>query len=296
MINHFREEMPMPIVGIGHSLGGAQLVNLALIHPRLMTTLILLDPVIQKHASAPKGVNPAEASSFRRDIWPTKEDAIASFTKSKFYKSWDKRVLDAWINHGIRQTPTRLYSAEDGEVTLSTTKHQEVFTFLRPNFSPQTPDGKSIVDRMEIPDLDESDPVKNPFYRPEPSATLARLGHLRPSVFYIFGAESEMSSPEYQQQKLEITGRDTGGSGGVPDGRVSSISLEGVGHLVAMEAVGQCADAASLWLGQEVQLWRKQRQAYAEWVLKNEDEKMVLSEEYKTRIKGPTTRNLKGKL
>lgn len=25
MINHFREQMPRPIVGIGHSLGGAQL-------------------------------------------------------------------------------------------------------------------------------------------------------------------------------------------------------------------------------------------------------------------------------
>ena len=25
MINHFRDDMPQPIVGIGHSIGGAQL-------------------------------------------------------------------------------------------------------------------------------------------------------------------------------------------------------------------------------------------------------------------------------
>lgn len=296
MVNHFRKEMPLPIAGIGHSLGGAQLANLALIHPRLMTALLLLDPVIQKHASAPKGPNPVQASAFRRDIWPTREQATESFIKSKFYQSWDKRVLDIWIRHGLRKTPTKLYSSNDGEVTLSTTKHQEVFTFLRPNFNPQTPDGKSIIDRMEIPDLDESNPVTNPFYRPEPPATLARMEHLRPSTFYIFGADSDMSSPEDQKQKLEVTGMGVGGSGGVPEGRVGSIALKGVGHLVAMEAVDQCADVASSFLGQEIQRWRKQQQAYIEWAAKNIKDKTTLSEEYKSRIGGPPTRRPKEKL
>ncbi|KAL2049324.1 hypothetical protein ABVK25_010421 [Lepraria finkii] len=46
MVNHFRSQMTRPIVGIGHSCCGTQLVNLSLIHPRLFTTLILYDLII----------------------------------------------------------------------------------------------------------------------------------------------------------------------------------------------------------------------------------------------------------
>ena len=42
MVNHFRTSMPRPIVGVGHSMGGAQLANLSLIHPRLFTSLSLI--------------------------------------------------------------------------------------------------------------------------------------------------------------------------------------------------------------------------------------------------------------
>ena len=48
MVNHFRHSMPRPIVGIGHSMGGNNLVNLSLMHNRLFTSLILIDPVIDK--------------------------------------------------------------------------------------------------------------------------------------------------------------------------------------------------------------------------------------------------------
>ncbi|MCJ1476314.1 hypothetical protein MMC13_004980 [Lambiella insularis] len=53
MINLFRDEMARPMVGVGHRLGGTVLVNLAIIHPRLFSTLVLFDPVIQ--AAIPQG-------------------------------------------------------------------------------------------------------------------------------------------------------------------------------------------------------------------------------------------------
>ena len=46
MINQFRDKLPRPLVGIGHSMGAVTLVNLSLLHPRLLSALILIDPVI----------------------------------------------------------------------------------------------------------------------------------------------------------------------------------------------------------------------------------------------------------
>lgn len=47
MVDVFRRDMPLPIVGIGHSVGAAQLVALAQMNPRLFTNLVLLDPQLQ---------------------------------------------------------------------------------------------------------------------------------------------------------------------------------------------------------------------------------------------------------
>lgn len=35
MINHFRKEMPRPLVGLGHSMGGCQIGYLSTLHPHL---------------------------------------------------------------------------------------------------------------------------------------------------------------------------------------------------------------------------------------------------------------------
>jgi pimeloyl-ACP methyl ester carboxylesterase len=290
MTNVFRSEMPMPIVGIGHSYGANILCNLSLIHPRLLSTLVLLDPVVQLHASAPKGPSPAQASTYRRDFWPSRAEAEASFRKSKFYQTWDPRVLDRWCKHGIRETPTPLYPKEKG-VTLSTTKYQECFTFLRPSWDAMSEDGKTIVNRELVPDMAPDFLVKFPFYRPEPPTTLGRLPEIRPSVLYVFGSISDMTSPESCQYKLDVTGTGTGGSGGAKEGRVEGVMLEGIGHLVAMEASEQCADAAAAWLGKEVKRFDKEREEYIEWTKQSFEAKTTFSEEWKKRI-GPPLRSL----
>src|SRR4051794_17659861 len=102
-------------------------------HPRLLTTLVLLDPVFQFNF-APVRVSPARASTFRRDLWQSRDDAEAFFLKNGFYQRWDNRVLKLWLKYGIRDLPTAIYGPSLGQsqtaVTLTTTKHQEVFTFL----------------------------------------------------------------------------------------------------------------------------------------------------------------------
>jgi pimeloyl-ACP methyl ester carboxylesterase len=295
MVNHFRSEMPMPLMGIGHSFGGCALVDLALMHPRLLSTLILLDPVIHDTEGPSVGGTPATQSTFRRDLWPSRAVAEAAFRKQKFYQSWDPRVFDRWCKFGIRETPTTLYPNEHGAMTLTTTKHQECFTFLRPSWPGISEDGSKIVSREKVPDVNIVGAPKYPFYRPEPPKTQRRLGEVRPSVLYIFGGESDMSVPELRQSKVNTTGAGVGGSGGAKEGRVKDVILNGIGHLVAMEASNQCAAAAAPWLAQEVQRFRMERNAYLEWTSKALVEKSTLSQEWRKRM-GGDPRLRKGKI
>lgn len=288
--------MPRPLVGLGHSFGSNVLVNLSLMHPRLLSTLILMDPVIQQEASAPVGPSPTQASTFRRDIWPSRQEAEVSMRKSPFYKSWDSRVLDRWLQFGIRETPTALYPDEKGKATLTTTKHQECFNFLRPSWEAVHENSHSIEIRDLVPDMDPTSLDRFPFYRAEAPNTLRRLPELRPSVLYIFGETSQMSMPEARQLKMEITGAGLGGSGGVKQGRVKEVVLRGVGHLVAMEDSEQCADAAAAWLGRELKHHEAEQQRYLEWTKQSLAAKQTMSEEWKKRIGGPPIRPPKANL
>lgn len=281
-------------------MGGCQLTNLAFIHPRLLHTVILLDPVIQENTHDPRistdtGHNPARASTFRRDIWPSRSIARSLFLKSPYYTGWDKRVFELWMKHGIRDTPTALYPDErNGTVTLATTRNQEVWTFLRERFLPG--DGHDPAQREAYPDMDPNIPSIMAFYRPEPPRTLERLPELRPSVLYIFGGDSYLSTPSMIKEKMERTGVGQGGSGGVKAGRVKEVTLKGRGHLIAMEAVEDCADPIAEWLGKELGRWRKDQEAYKEWTKIPLRERQVVSEEWKKRIGGPFQRKPKAKM
>jgi hypothetical protein len=248
-------------------------------HPRLFETLILVDPVIQKTSSAKGNYVPVQASAFRRDLWPSREAAIASFKKNKFFQAWDPRVLECWIEHGLRELPTPIYPVSTPTpttpfpatttteptltpappqplpVTLKTTMHQEVFTFLRGNFPPAA-DAQWAPTRQTHPDLDARANPQTPFYRPEPIMTFYQLPHLRPSVLYIYGALSYISAPELRKDKLEVTGTGVGGSGGAKEGRVKAVVMEDVGHLIPMEKVGETADNVARWVAAEIDRWR----------------------------------------
>jgi hypothetical protein len=297
-------------------MGGNNLVNLSLMHPRLFTSLILIDPVIQRLPSAEGNFEPAKASTSRREIWPSRKAAAEKLKSSKFYQSWDPRVLDRWIQYGLRELPTYHFPhataasstpptitadpstatvppAKDTEkeVTLRTTKHQEVLTFLRPNFpTPDYPNPSTEPNPITHPDVDPSAQPSSPFYSPVPIATFHKLPHLRPSVFYIFGdpaAGAFLSAPILKADKLTHTGTGVGGSGGVKKGRVSSVTFDGIGHLIPMEVVERTADECVGWLKPELDRWRRiEDEERAEWAAVPREKKSVLSEQYVTVMKG----------
>ncbi|KAF2637017.1 hypothetical protein P280DRAFT_472532 [Massarina eburnea CBS 473.64] len=323
MVNTFRAQMPRPIIGVGHSMGGAQLANLALLHPRLFETLILIDPVIQKMVSVSGNMGPAHASSNRRDRWPSREEAAKAMLRSKFYQSWDKRVFDKWIQHGLRDLPTSLYPqsnatpgvlpaavsgeptttpapAKAKEVTLKTTKHQEVMTFLRPNFpfregvdtEPSSANyclaNPNAINRNTHPDLVATPIAQAPFYRGESMMVFRQLPHLRPSVFYIFGSLSFLTiDPTNIAEKMALTGAGDGGSGGEKEGRVANVIVEGAGHLIPMEKVEESAKHVGQWVGKEMlRFWEGEKRTEREWGARKGIERSVLTERFIEELGG----------
>lgn len=267
-------------------------------HPRLFTSLILLDPVIQERSAeidpspnAPP--NLAQLSTFRRAIWPSREEAAASFAKSAFYKPWNPRVLEKWVEYGLRDVPTLLQDdVKPPAVTLTTSPGQEVFTYLRPNFDGYGVNGKA-VERSTHADLDPARPNQYPFYRNEAPQIYARLPEVRPSVLYIFGSTSGVSNEKSDQAKVARTGTGVGGSGGAALGRVKGITFEGVGHLIPMEAVDKTASTIAGWVGGEMAIYRDEMKTWDAWHSRSLVAKQAIDETWKKMIGGPPRRPTK---
>lgn len=285
MINTFR--MPQPIMGMGHSFGANALTFAALQHPRLFNGLVLLDPVISSPSRRlERGqAMPAAASIRRRDVWPSREVARESFQRSKFYQSWDPRVLEKWIQYGL------LKVSKDGpaeEVSLSTTKYQEIFTFLRPSWSAWDSQGEKLIHPELMPDATtnlDGVAATYPFYRPEAYQTYLRLPEVRPGVLYILGSLSNVIDEHGATKRTAVTGTGTGGSGGVNAGRVKQISNKEFGHLVPMEAPGFCAKAAAEWAKLEVDRWWVQEREFEEWSKRPVNERVTASDEWRKHLK-----------
>ncbi|KAH8800376.1 Alpha/beta hydrolase family-domain-containing protein [Xylogone sp. PMI_703] len=287
MVNHFRSEMPRPLIGIGHSLGAGNITELSLLHPRLFMGVILLDPPFLR---VPPLLE-AKRSISRRDLWPSRSAAAAAVRANKFYAKWDERVIQLWIQYGFRELPTLLYpksstaGSGDKGVTLRTTKHQEVFNFVRPNFRGARENEERVIDRNTHAEQDLNQRGIFPFNQPEPIRVWNNLPAIRPPVLFIFGGESEVCSESIRRDCLTLTGSGVGGSGGIRDGRVSAVVLERIGHLVAMEAPDAVANAVVSWLGPEIQKWGKiEETVMKDWALKSKREKVTAGEELKRRL------------
>jgi len=273
-----------------------------------------MEPVTASVKQPTPGTGPAVASTFRRDVWPSRDAAAATFRENKFYQKWDPRVFDLWIKYGLRELPTPIYPnlpvqvargatqqavsppaaikeaqpltetpAEEKAVTLRTTKHQEVFTFQRPMY-PAT--GKVLSaftpTRLSHPDLLQPyGPSLSVTYRSEGTLLFMRLPHLRPSILYIFGGKSDLSTPVIIKEKLEITGTGIGGNGGVETGGVEHITYEDGGHFVPFEQSKDVAGDLANWMAGEIARFQDERALLnEEWGKLQEREKYTLSEEW----------------
>lgn len=273
MINHFREQMPRPLVGIGHSFGGNILTNLAYMHPRLFTTLALIDPVIQL-TPPPMGFgsDPPSAINWtlrRDDVWPNLEVALRA--NRALLSGWDPRCIARMAEVGFRKLPTQLYPDVEAQkarlnttetpVTLTTTKHQDILGQIRENFDARDPTtGRITINRETHADLD---PLAAfiPMYRPEPRSIFLRLPSLRPSCLWVLGGATYLSLDEIREG-VKICGTGVGGSGGGQ--RVREVTLPGLGHLMPFQEVRKVAEPCVEWLANEMERYRLTEKQWTE--------------------------------
>ncbi|KAJ5665945.1 uncharacterized protein N7477_008393 [Penicillium maclennaniae] len=91
--------------------------------------------------------------------------------------------------------------------------------------------------------------------------------------------------------KLAMTGTGLGGSGGVAAGRVREVFLEDFGHLLAQEAVNECADAAVCWLAPELRRWKDEEESFRSmWNKKTKFEKQTVDAEWLKNVPVPARR------
>lgn len=95
-----------PVVGVGHSMGGAGLVMAALREPRHFAALVLFEPIIfpPEVREAAGRTNPlAEVTRRRRRTFGSYDEAIANFSAKPPLSSLNPAALEAYVRHGFVQ-------------------------------------------------------------------------------------------------------------------------------------------------------------------------------------------------
>ena len=240
-----------------------------MMHPRLLSTLVLYEPVILDEVGM--DVSPAKFISKRQDLWETREKAEVSLRKT--FRNWDPECIKRYLQFGLRPIPTRLYNRETesnlptSAVTLTTTKHHEAWSTAMPNLEPES----AGLDRLILADWDPVTERPFSFARPECWAAMRALPFLRPSVLWVFGSRSYLSWPRAQDSKLRVTGTGVGGSGGAAQGMVEKAVLEGGSHTLVFEQINWSAENAADWIGRWFQGWLVDEELLAGYQSKRSD-------------------------
>jgi len=113
-----------PLAGVGHSAGGAQIAYGEWLRPGTFSKAVLIDPII-----GPAGLfsedNPlALAARRRRAVFENREVARDRWGARPPLGLWDKRALDAYVTHGLRDRA-------DGQVELKCPPEIESQIFAR---------------------------------------------------------------------------------------------------------------------------------------------------------------------
>jgi hypothetical protein len=91
------------VVGIGHSAGGTALAFASTAAPSVFSSVILCDPVLPKEDEETSWAMLARGAIARRERWGSRDEAKAAFLSKSFFRQWDERVLDAYLDTGLRE-------------------------------------------------------------------------------------------------------------------------------------------------------------------------------------------------
>lgn len=121
-----------PLIGMGHSFGGALTLHVAADHPGLFKALVLLDPILLPaplfwlfRFMAKIGRHPmAQAARRRRDAWPSRDEVMSRLRGRGIYQGWTEEALACFVDYATVE--------RDGRRVLCCPRELEAQIFEQP--------------------------------------------------------------------------------------------------------------------------------------------------------------------
>lgn len=115
IINSVQATGNVPVIGIGHSLGGVLTLLAAIEQPSLFKAVIMIDsPMLNRFKSTVVGmakkiylidrITPAHRTRGRRRHWSTREELLEYLSSRSLFQTFDKACLYDYIEYGFEHT------------------------------------------------------------------------------------------------------------------------------------------------------------------------------------------------
>jgi len=114
-LESFLENLGEPAIAMGHSLGAAVSLLLAVKRPELIRALVLIDPTIlpfswmwwwylAKLTGLARFVPIVATAARRKSVWPDRASILGAYRSKAVFQTWKDGFLDAYVNHGTEKT------------------------------------------------------------------------------------------------------------------------------------------------------------------------------------------------
>ena len=139
LIEHLETKADGPVIGIGHSAGGATLMMAAAERPELFEQIILLDPPLfsarkrlglrgAKIFGLWQRFGPVKKAANRRTTFANKDEAFQYWKDKPLFKKFHKTCFASYIEHGLKN------SQEGVELSFLASVEADIFRNLVVNF------------------------------------------------------------------------------------------------------------------------------------------------------------------
>jgi pimeloyl-ACP methyl ester carboxylesterase len=173
-----RLPLPSPLIGMGHSFGGALTLRQAVMQPSRFSAIVLLDPIMLPtrlwlgvKALSAINRNPMSVSTLRRRAsWESAEAAFQRLNDRGIYKGWTEAAMRSFVDHATQDVPATAESA--AARALRCPPSLEASIFANPLYAWRD------LKRVQVPVLLVYGEASYPFF----SQTVSRVRAMRPDV------------------------------------------------------------------------------------------------------------------
>jgi pimeloyl-ACP methyl ester carboxylesterase len=196
-----RATAPTPIVGFGHSMGGACLLMAAHRDASLFERLVLFEPIVYP-PPVPNETRDSPALAVgarrRRSSFPSFEAAIANYAAKPPLNAFTPEALEAYVRFGFVE-------GEDGQVHLKCDPETEASTFEQSAFHPTW----AVLDQIALPVM----VVAGELAESQPSTMAAQIVERLPNATYVQRDDLDHFGPMTHPQIVAQLVSDFAGAG-----------------------------------------------------------------------------------